>query len=392
MIRLSDPTENKAIAPVWADPENVTIASLDPHPRRIEFLQTVVLGGVPQAIHVHGEDAGLPLLLFLHGGPGLPHMPFAHVNADLARWFLVVNWDQRGAGKSYSPSLRGAHFSAEQFVSDTHDLILWLLERFGKSRLVLAGHSWGSALGAIVASRYPHLVAAFVGLGQVTNLRVAEQMRFQMARTLAREQQNRAAADALATLGPPPYRSARESDALERWTCRLTGDCHCPIEDSRFLRLALLSPVYSWLDLLRIPLGVRLSGRCFWEELFHGIDLFSQVPKLDVPAFFIVGRNDAVVTHGLVRRYFETLVAPRGKSFITFDHSGHWPQLEEPGCFRSVLTGPVWHGLRHGFDARSFTCAGWSGRQPDGDNLDAVTNGADRERSAGVFSTDREAA
>lgn len=369
-----------------------TTAPVGLRPRRIELLQTITLGGVPQAIHVHGENSSQPLLLFLHGGPGLPHMPFAHVNADLAKWFLVVNWDQRGAGKSYSPALRKAHLSVEQLISDTHELILWLLARFGKSRLVLAGHSWGSALGAIVAARYPHLVSAFVGLGQVTNLRVAEQMRFQMAHVLARAQKNHAAADALARLGPPPYRSPRESDLLERWTCRLTGDCRSPILDSRFLRLALLSPVYSWFDLLKIPVGVRFSGRCFWDELFHEIDLPSQVPKLNVPAFFLVGRNDAAVVHALTRRYFEALVAPRGKAFITFEHSGHWPHLEEPAHFRTILTGPVWHGLRHGFDARSFACASLGECHSDTDHLDATIIGAGRKPSADRFSTHREAA
>ncbi len=315
------------------------------HPTKgIEFLHTLTLGGIEQTIYVHGNDSTAPVLLFLHGGPGLPHMPFAHVNAELAHSFVVVHWDQRGAGKSYSPALKAAHFSIEQFVSDAHELIHWLCERFQQPRVTLVGHSWGSALGAIVAARYPQLVAAYVGIGQVTNLQAAELVRFRLAIELGREHEDKTALDALVRLGPPPYRTPRQSDVLERWACRLSGDCHRPLADARFFRLALSSPVYSWLDLLKIPLGVRCSERCFWDEIVRKIDLFRQVPRLEVPAYFLIGQHDVVGTHSLARRYFEMLEAPRGKTFITFERSGHWPHLDEPNRFRAILAGTVRDG------------------------------------------------
>ena len=309
--------------------------------QRIAFHRTVSLGGIEQAIYVHGEDPGMPLLLFLHGGPGLPQTPFAHVNVDLAKSFIVVHWDQRGAGKSYSPGMSTKLLSIEQFVSDTHELILWLLQRFGKTRLVLVGHSWGSALGAIVAARYPHLVAAYVGIGQVSNPRSAELVRFQRALTLARQNCNRPATEALLRLGPPPYQSSLKSDSLEQWACRLTGECHRPIISAKFFRFALASPVYSWLDLLKIPLGNRFSERCLWGEIVQTIDLFRQVPHLEMPAYFLLGRYDTVGTYDLARDYVNALEAPCGKTFITFEDSGHWPHLEEPSRFRAVLTGLV---------------------------------------------------
>lgn len=321
------------------------IQATQPHRRRdserVEFLHTLMLGGVDQTIYVHGNDSSAPVLLFLHGGPGLPHMPFAHVNADLTRSFVVVHWDQRGAGKSYSPALTALHFSIDQFVSDTHDLILWLCQRFNKSQVVLVGHSWGSALGAIVAARYPQLVSAYVGIGQVTNLHAAEEVRFRIALTLAQQRQEDAAFRALDHLGPPPYRSARESDLLERWACRLAGDCHSPIAEPRFFRMALSSPVYSWLDLIKIPLGVRFSERCFWSEIVREVNLFRQVPRLEMPVYFLIGQRDVVGTHFLARRYFDGLHAPRGKTFITFQHSGHWPHLDESERFRAILTGSL---------------------------------------------------
>ncbi len=341
MIRSTQPTTPGSREGGDAHHHDCAATASHPTAERIDFLHTLTLGGIEQAIYVHGNNPRSPVLLFLHGGPGLPHMPFAHVNAELAHAFVVVHWDQRGAGKSYSPALTAAHLSIEQLVSDAHELILWLCQRFRKFQVVLVGHSWGSALGTIVAARYPQLVAAYVGIGQITNRRAAEKVRFRLALTLARQLHNHAATDALARLGPPPYRSAHDSNPLERWACRLSGDCHCPIANARFFRLALSSPIYSWLDLIRIPLGVRFSERCFWDEIVRKDDLFRQMPRLDIPTCFLVGRRDSVGSHFLALRYFDRLEAPRGKTFITFEHSGHWPHLDESHLFRTVLTGSV---------------------------------------------------
>ena len=172
-------------------------------------------------------------------------------------------------------------------------------------------------------------------------MQAAEQVRFQLALELARKHGNKTALDALARLGPPPYRTPGASDVLERWACRLAGDCHRPIADARFFRLAFSSPVYSWLDLLKIPLGVRCSERCFWGKIVREIDLFRQVPRLEMPAYFLIGQHDMIGTHLLARRYFDGLEAPRGKTFITFEGSGHWPHLDESRRFRTILTASV---------------------------------------------------
>lgn len=337
----------------------------------VDELVFVRLGGVLQAVHICGHDARLPLLLFLHGGPGMPHMPFAHANADLQRCFLVVHWDQRGAGKSYSPVLNEGDLSIEQLVSDAHELILWLRARFRKSTVLLVGHSWGSALGAIVAARFPSLVSAFVGIGQVSNLQTSEHMRFHQALGHARQLQDSVATAALTRLGPPPYTSVRQSDALERWAQRLSSRHHAPITSATFFRLALSSPIYSWIDVAQIPFGRRFTERCLWGEIFGQIDLFVQVPRLEVPVYFLVGRHDVIVAHELARHYYDALEAPRGKTFITFERSGHWPHLEESELFRAILTGPVRQDLAQEWSERAGGSAVTAGQWYSPNNIAA---------------------
>ena len=75
-------------------------------PPGLDELEAVSLGGVRQWISLRGRDARHPVLLFLHGGPGFPQMPFMENNALLERDFVVVQWDQRGAGKSFPARFR----------------------------------------------------------------------------------------------------------------------------------------------------------------------------------------------------------------------------------------------------------------------------------------------
>src|SRR5205085_1220328 len=90
--------------------------------RGIARSECVALGGWAQAIQIRGDDRSNPVLLFVHGGPGVPEMPVAHLNRDLERDFTIVQWDQRGAGKSYRRSLPRASMRIEQFVNDTLEL------------------------------------------------------------------------------------------------------------------------------------------------------------------------------------------------------------------------------------------------------------------------------
>src|SRR6266540_6169595 len=61
----------------------------------------VTIGGIEQWVTIRGWDRDNPVLLFLHGGPGDVTNPWSF--ALFAPWeehFTVVQWDQRGAGRT----------------------------------------------------------------------------------------------------------------------------------------------------------------------------------------------------------------------------------------------------------------------------------------------------
>jgi pimeloyl-ACP methyl ester carboxylesterase len=308
-------------------------------PPGITSFEKVRLGGVDQWIQIRGADRAKPILLFLHSGPGFPEMPFSHVNAPLERDFVIVQWDQRGAGKSYSSSVPENSMTIEQFISDTHQLVQLLLARFGRAKLILVAHSWGSIVGALTVSRYPELFEAYVGISQAVDPPESERMMYRFALETAARQGNVKAVADLRRLGEPPYKSFSDYRTMKNWVHRFRDAGYSEISPWKFARLALASPAYSWSDLLRLVLGMRFSFSHLWREVFYRTDLLQQAPRLDVPVYFFLGRHDRTVTASaaLAARYFASLDAPKGKHLVWFENSGHWRQLEEPEKFCAVV-------------------------------------------------------
>ena len=65
-------------------------------PHGINSLDSVRIGGIDQWIEVRGQNVNNPILLFIHGGPGIAFIPLAGAwQASWERDFTVVQWDQR---------------------------------------------------------------------------------------------------------------------------------------------------------------------------------------------------------------------------------------------------------------------------------------------------------
>lgn len=303
----------------------------------INSLEKIRLGGADQWILIRGWNRTKPLLLFVHGGPGFPEMPFAHLNADLEKDFVVVQWDQRGAGKSY-PAPHDS-LDVEQFVSDTRELTDLLLKRFSAPKLLLVGHSWGSLVGALAAARDPDKFFAYIGISQFADAPESERMMYRWALEQAEQTSHVQAARELKRIGLPPYESMHDFRTMKKWVAYFNAADYCPMSRLQFVRLAFESPIYSWRDLVNLAWGARTSFDELWREVFYKTNLLHDVPRIDVPVYFFEGRHDRLVTvsAAMAERYFNALDAPRGKHLIWFDHSGHWPHLEQPHDYQREL-------------------------------------------------------
>ena len=136
-----------------------------PLPKSINEKVHVRINGVDQGMIIRSRDMSHPVLLFVHGGPGMPgYVLEQKYPTRLEDDFTVVWWDQRGAGLSHDGVPR-ASMTREQFVSDTIAVTDYLRERFGQDRIFLLGHSWGSYIGIQAAAQHPELYRAYIGMG-----------------------------------------------------------------------------------------------------------------------------------------------------------------------------------------------------------------------------------
>jgi pimeloyl-ACP methyl ester carboxylesterase len=308
--------------------------------RSIAALERVRIGESDQWVLVRSEDVRSPVVLFLHGGPGTSQLTWNRRNTRrLEEHFTVVNWDQRGAGKSFAAIRDAERMNIDQFVEDTKELTSRLLERFDKQRLVLVGHSWGSVVGALTVSRYPELYSCYVGIGQTANMLDGERASYLWTLDQARRQGDRKAVAALEAMGPPPYAGdwRRKTVTQRRYLARYGGELHGSRNGAMGLVLGglLCSREYTLLDRINYFRGILGSMRRLWPELLE-VDLSASVPRLEVPVFLVEGRHDHEAPAEIAERYFSVLQAP-SKELVWFERSAHLPNVEERARFDRLM-------------------------------------------------------
>ncbi len=297
----------------------------------------IEVGGVRQFVALRGRGA-VPVLL-IHGGPGASLLPFARQIAratGLEADFALAYWEQRGTGRSRG-TLGEGDLSLDAIVSDAAVVAERLAERFGRAPLVV-GHSWGTVVGVLLARDRPDLVAGYVGVGQVVNVRDQEAASTAWARDQAQRRGDRRALRALDRLGPPPHTAAqmlRQRAVLTQFGGVWHGRGRLALAASG-LRDALTTPEYTARDLWRQAQDPLFSLRALMPDK-QTVDLVALAPSLSVPAWFVAGAHDQITPVSLVEGYVRALDAPAGKHLVRFERSAHYAFLEEPQRFEGVV-------------------------------------------------------
>jgi pimeloyl-ACP methyl ester carboxylesterase len=307
-------------------------------PRSIAEVAYLRLGGVDQWVMMRGESLDNPPLIFLHGGPGLSETAFLrYFNTPLERSFTVVYWDQRGTGRSFDRDIPRSSMTVSQFMTDLDELVDAVCKRLGKTKVVIFGHSWGSALGVLYAARFPQKVSLYVGGAQIGDWPAAELQSYAFGLAEAKRMGNENILRKLRAIGPPPY--SADSVFTER-TCvmRLEGRMSAK-EMWKTGRAVLASPESSVLDLVGTMRGFRFSMNAMWPEVSR-LNLIQLAPSLQVPVFMFLGRNDHWVPPETSMAYIEALKAP-SKEVLWFEESGHEMFVDEPGRFNDAMTSRV---------------------------------------------------
>jgi len=167
----------------------------------------ITLGGVEQYVLIRGENTRNPLLVFVHGGPGMTATPFLRMhNHDLEKDFVVVYWEQRGTNNSYFEDLQPESMTIDQITNDLGELVDQLTDEFGQQKVLLLGHSWGTVPALVYAENWPEKVAAYVAIAQTVDQVESDTLGYEWAFEQARQKQLPRSIETLEQLGKPPYR------------------------------------------------------------------------------------------------------------------------------------------------------------------------------------------
>lgn len=311
----------------------------------------VDINGMKQGMFIKSRDVNNPLLLFVHGGPGMPEY-------WLTRWyptglendFTVVWWEQRGAGLSFSPDIPAETMTAEQFVSDTIAVTEYLRQRFGKDKIYLMGHSWGSYIGIQAAAQRPDLFHAYIGVGQVSHQIKSEQLSYEYALDYFRQTGNEgmlkkleSAPPAMTVPLPAAYDALRDAymhgagiGTTREMKSVITGIF---LPSWQFREYTLGEKINLW----RGKFYSRSREFSLWDKM-QITNLAQQVSRLEIPAYFLHGKYDYTCAYPLAKEYFAQLDAPV-KGFYTFEQSAHSPMFEEPDRVMEVLREDVLQGV-----------------------------------------------
>jgi pimeloyl-ACP methyl ester carboxylesterase len=300
--------------------------------RSINVLEPIELNGERQWISIRGYDVNNPILLYLHPGPGTADLALLRTQCpELERHFVVVNWDQRGAGKSFRLNANAADLTLKQLVADTQQLIVYLKQRFGVEKIYLLGFSWGTVLGLSIADQYPDDVYAYISVSQLVQGAAGERLSLEYVQRVAQETHNPTASRELADIDPT-YRSSdwyAQLKTQRNWLTKFGGVYHTAESDSREISLLLRAEEYSLVDAAAWVLGSDRSLKALWPDVMQ-VDFPQTVKAIDVPIYFFVGRYDYNTPAVLTEAYFNTLQAPRGKQLIWFEDSAHHILFDQP--------------------------------------------------------------
>jgi pimeloyl-ACP methyl ester carboxylesterase len=124
---------------------------------------------------------------------------------ELSRDFIIVGWDQRGTGKSYSALDPTDTLTLDRMVSATIEVTNYLRQRFNEDKIYLLGESWGSTLGVLAAQRRPDLYHAVIGSGQMVSQSETDRRLYFDILDLAARTNDDALTEQMLAFGEPPY-------------------------------------------------------------------------------------------------------------------------------------------------------------------------------------------
>ena len=301
----------------------------------------VRVGGIDQWIQIRGEDRDNPVLLVLHGGPGWPNAVFTLPLRPWEKHFTVVQWDQRGAGKTLARNGKAGsgEMTFDRRVADAIEVVEFLRKHLRKDKVILLAESMGTLIGTPLVMRRPDLFDALVVTDLYVNMARNEARKYQLTLDRLRAAGNSKAVAALERIDADPTRWD-----LGAWYANMgwAFKTNLPtpnLDRSLLFPLALSSPIYTLRDLYTLFVGFQWCTAQMFEE-FKAYDARRLGTRYKVPFFLFQGEADVITVTSLATDYFAEVEAPT-KELALIKDAGHFAAFTQPDRFLTELLSRV---------------------------------------------------
>jgi len=297
----------------------------------------VKIGGIDQWIGIRGEDSNNPVLLVLHGGPGFPYSVLAPLLRPWEKYFTIVQWDQRGAGKTMGRNGKAGsgEMTFDRMTEDGIEVAEFLCEHLNQKKVILLVSSAGTLLGVPMVQRRPDLFYAYVGTDQNVNMLHAEADTYQTTMERLHAAGNKKGIAALKEIGSDPSRwDIHAWTRKQQWVMKIDPLMR-NVSKTLFLAFPLTSPTHTLRDLMDMFAGIQFSQtQLFAQLMVH--DAWQWSTCFEVPSFLFQGDSDRLTPTALAEEYFADIEAPVKESAL-IKNAGHFAAFVQPGQFLTEL-------------------------------------------------------
>lgn len=308
----------------------------------------VEIGGIPQFMQIRGNDRNNPVVLWLHGGPGFPltYMNY-YYQGELEKDFTVACLEQRGCGRTYYKNGKAANASPDELLSDIHEAVEVLKKRFHKDKVIIMAQSWGTVIGMKYTELHPENVAAYVGVGQVTQFAKGKIYSALKAADLAEQQGNTGDAERLRELAKAFEQVAdiQNVNIKDLEEMILTSGKYLKAEGEisgmKQMTTALTSPHFNlndakWFLFASSTKNIIDSQTELIDYMYFGFDLSEIRLPENVPVLFVQGDCDYITPTDMVKEYCKSADSDTIR-MVTIPDAGHTPFLDNPAVFREAV-------------------------------------------------------
>lgn len=286
----------------------------------MEKTEYIEINGVKHFFITYEYEADMPVILYVHGGPGMAESlagwEMAGRTEHLCSW---VFYDQRGAGRTYYNSPDGL-VTYEEIYSDLEKVVETVTERTGRKPFIM-GHNWGTLPAIRYVREHPDAVSGYIGYGQVVDMHNITAVRCARIKELAERTGSRhdiRVVDKLAALTDNTFeRSLLKKSQVTKLNVLMNKYNIASGMDKELMKRIPSSRLYDMKDLNIMMNGPKMSYKL--SEYMKGVNLFEEDMTYGVPMMFISGDWDYSMPYTEVERYAGKITAPDVKMSIIKD-------------------------------------------------------------------------